>query len=123
MMHITKYDSFSPMYFDPMNEKYIQPDHFTCFVGGCQLVHAIKGLPSVDDCWSTRKSLDAVETAKESMPQGAFSDMQRCMHFADDWEDDKEVWDDYFTDVMIESPLDVAHHCCKFAIVEDAFNV
>jgi hypothetical protein len=45
------------------------------------------------------------------------------MHFADDWEEEKEVWDDYFTDVMIESPLDVAHHCCKFAIIEDAFNV
>jgi len=122
MMHIMKDNSFSPMYFDPMDEKYIQPDHVARFFG-CQLVRAIKGLPSVKDCWSTRESLDAVGTAKESMPWGAFSDMQRCMHFADDWEEVKEVWDDYFTDVKIELPSDVAHHRHKFAIIEDAFNV
>ena len=45
------------------------------------------------------------------------------MHFADDWEEeDKEDWDDYFGDVKIELPTDVAHHRRKFAIVEDAFN-
>ena len=49
MMHIMKDNSFSPMYFDPINEKYIKPDHVARFFG-CQLVHAIKGLPSVEDC-------------------------------------------------------------------------
>ncbi|KAL3765170.1 hypothetical protein ACHAW5_008589 [Stephanodiscus triporus] len=45
------------------------------------------------------------------------------MHFADDWEEeDANVWDDYFGDVKVESPSDVAHHRRKFAIVEDAFN-
>ena len=63
-----------------------------------------------------------VGTAKESMPHGAFSDMQRCMHFADEWEEDKEIWDDFFCDVKVESLVDVAHHRRKFAIVEDAFN-
>jgi hypothetical protein len=49
--------------------------------------------------------------------------MQQCMHFAVDWEEeDKEVWDDYFGDVKVESPPDVAHHRRKFAIVENAFN-
>ncbi len=44
------------------------------------------------------------------------------MHFADDWEEEKEIWDDFFCDVKVESPVDVAHHRRKFAIVEDAFN-
>lgn len=69
MIHIMK------AYFDPMDEKYIQADQVACFFG-CQLVRVIKGLPSVDDCWSTREALDAVRTAKESMPCGVFSDMQ-----------------------------------------------
>jgi hypothetical protein len=48
----------------------------------------MKGLPSIDNCWSTHESLDAVGTAKESMPSDAFYDMMQCMHFADDWEDE-----------------------------------
>ena len=44
------------------------------------------------------------------------------MHFADDWEEEKEIWDDFFCDVKVESPVDVGHHRCKFAIIEDAFN-
>lgn len=57
MIHIMK------AYFDSMDEKYIQADQVTCFFG-CQLVR------------STREALDAVRTAKESMPCGVFSDMQ-----------------------------------------------
>jgi len=75
MIHIMKDELFLLAYFDPMDEKYIQADEVTRFFG-CQLVHAIKGLPSVDHCWSTREALDAVGTAKESMPCSAFSDMQ-----------------------------------------------
>ena len=45
------------------------------------------------------------------------------MHFTDDWEEEGDVWDDYFTDVKVESPMDVAHHHRTFAVVEDAFNV
>ena len=75
MIHIMKDESFTPSHFYPMDEKYIQADQVACFFG-CQLVRVIKGLPSVDDCWSTREALDAVRTAKESMPCGVFSDMQ-----------------------------------------------
>ncbi len=86
-------------------------------------MQVITGLPSVKDCWSTCKTLDAVGTAKESMPCGAFSDMQRCMHFADDWEEKEgDVWNNYFTDVKIELQTEVEHHHCRFAIIEDAFN-
>jgi hypothetical protein len=122
MIHIIWNDAFKLAHFDLFDEKYIPADNIARFFG-YQLVRAIKSLPSVDNCWSTRKALDAVGTAKESMPCGAFSDMQRCMHFADNWEEkERDVWNDYFTDVKVESPTEVAHHCRKFAIIEDAFN-
>ena len=117
-----KDDHFLPSHFDPMDEKYIQADHVARFFR-CQLVRAIKGLPSVDDCWSTLGALDAVGTAMESMPCRAFSDMKRCMHFADDGEEEGDAWDDYFTDVKVELLMDMVKHCCKFVIIEDAFNV
>ncbi len=121
-IHIIRNDASKPAHFDTFNEKFISVDYVARFFG-CQLVQAIKSLPSVDNCWSTRKALDAVGIAKESMPCGAFSDMQRCIHFADDWEEKEgDVWNDYFTDVKVKSPSEVAHHCCKFAIIEDAFN-
>ena len=86
-------------------------------------MRAIKGLPLIEDCWSTHEALDAIGTAKESMPGGAFTDMHRCMHFANDWdEEDGDIWVDSFTDSKIESPAECAWHCRKFAIVEDAFN-
>ena len=60
---------------------------------------------------------------KESMPCGAFADMHRCMHFADDWEEeDGDIWTDFFTDSKIESPAECAWHRRKFAIVKDTFN-
>jgi hypothetical protein len=45
------------------------------------------------------------------------------MHYGDDWEEEEgDVWNDFFTEVMVESPPEVVNCCCKFAIVEDAFN-
>jgi hypothetical protein len=41
---------------------------------------------------------------------------------SDNWEEEEEVWDKYFTDVKVESLLGVAHHRHKFGIIEDAFN-
>jgi hypothetical protein len=32
------------------------------------------------------------------------------MHFTDDWEEEKENWDDFFCDVKVELPVVVAHH-------------
>ena len=121
MIHIIRNDAFKPAHFDLFDEKYISVDNVASFFG-CQLVQAIKGLPSVNNCWSTRNALDAFGSAKERMPCGAFSDMQRCMHFADDWEEKEgDVWNNYFTDVKVELPGEVAHHSRKFAIIKDAF--
>ena len=122
MIFIVRNGLFKPNHFDPFDEKHISADHVAHFFG-CQLAWAIKGLPSVNNCWSTCEALDAFGTAKESMPCGAFSDMQQCRHFADDWEEKEgDVWNDYLTDVKVELPTEVAHHCCKLAIIEDAFN-
>jgi hypothetical protein len=50
--------------------------------------------------------------------------MQWCIHFADDWEEEEgDVWKNYSTEVKVELPLKMAHHCHKFEIVEYAFNV
>ncbi|KAL3778367.1 hypothetical protein ACHAW5_008310 [Stephanodiscus triporus] len=121
MTEIIRKRAYRPEHVDPFDRKFITANHVARFFG-CQLARAIKGLPSVQQCWSTRESLEAIGTVKESMPCGAFSDMQRCMHFADDWDDDDgEVWDDNFSDKKVDSPIDIAHHRGKFGIVEDAF--
>ena len=111
-----------PEYYDPYNKKFITADHVACFFG-CQLVRVIMGLPSICNCWSTHESLDTIGTLKESMPWGAFSDLQRCMHFADNWEEeDGEVWGENFVNKKVKLPIDIAHFCRKFAIIEDTFN-
>ena len=52
-----------------------------------------------------------------------FSGMQQCMHFADNWEEeDKEIWDDYFSNMRIGLLLNVAHRWRKLEIIVDAFN-
>jgi hypothetical protein len=106
---------FKPSHYNSFDNIIISADHVARFFG-CQLVCAIKGLPSIDEYWSTREALDAVGTAKESMPHSAFSDMQRCMHFADDWvENEGEVWNDYYSNEKVDLPTEVAHHRRKFA--------
>ena len=58
----------------------------------------LSGLPSVEDTWSTRESLDAVGTVKEIFIQDTFRDMYQCMNLSDDWDeeennDDNVEWD------------------------------
>ena len=57
------------------------------------------------------------------MPVVAFQDINRCLHFADDWaEEDGEDWDDIYLDDKYKS-RSTAKHCNKFGIVEGAHNV
>jgi hypothetical protein len=88
---------------------------------GCQQCRAIRGFPSVDDSWSTRCPIDAIAPLKECMPCNAFTDMYRCLHFADDFDDDEE-WNDIFFDEKHVSPGVMASHQQKFGEVEDAIN-
>jgi hypothetical protein len=122
MIEVIRKQAFKLNHYNPFDEKYITANHVAQFFG-CQLVRAIRGLPLVNDCWSTRKVLDVIGTAKESMPHGAFLDMQRCMYFVDDWdEEDGDVWEDNYVNPKVDSPINMTHHCQKFGIVEDAFN-
>ena len=82
-----------------------------------------RGHPSVLDSWSTRESLDAVPPLKDSMPQDAFKDIHRCMHFSDDWDDDGDCeWDEVYSDERFNASPNVEHHRRKFEHIEDAFN-
>jgi len=52
----------------------------------------------------------------------AFKDMHRCLHFADDWEEDADAdWEDTYLDEKVEAPA-TAKHRVNFGMVEDAFN-
>jgi len=45
------------------------------------------------------------------MPRSAFSGMQWCMHFADDWEEKEgDVWNNHYTDEKVDLPTEVVHH-------------
>jgi hypothetical protein len=55
------------------------------------------------------------------MSRDAFTDIYRCLHFADDFDDDKE-WSDIFFDKKHVSPGVMANHRRKFGEVEDAIN-
>ena len=57
------------------------------------------------------------------MPQDAFKDIHRCMHFSDDWDDDADCeWDEVYSDERVNASPTVAHHRRKFEHIEDAFN-
>jgi hypothetical protein len=66
--------------------------------------------------------LKAVSSIKEAMPQDAFKDLCRCMHFADDWEDDGERWSEKYHHVKEEPSEETATHQRKFSILEDGYN-
>ena len=81
------------------------------------------GYPSIEDSWSTRNASKAVSVAKETMTQGAYKDMHRCMHFTNNWEEcDGIEWSDKYLNKKVVAPDGVAHHRQKFCILKDAFN-
>ena len=110
---------WKPRWFDPDNGTIILADHVARMFG-CQQCRSIRGFPSIDECWSTRCPLDSIAPLKESMPRDAFTDMYRCLHFADDFDEDEE-WSDIFFDEKHVSP-ETAKHRRKFGEVEDAIN-
>jgi hypothetical protein len=44
------------------------------------------------------------------------------MHFADDWEEDDNRWDETYHNVKEEPLEDIAHHCRRFSVLEDGYN-
>ena len=73
--------------------------------------------------WSTRRVLDAIGPVKNCMPQDAFRDLLRCLHFADDWELAEDGgWDTIYSDVKVEPEDGTAKHRKEFSIIGDAYN-
>ena len=110
---------WKPRWYDPDNGCVILTDHVTRMFG-CQQCRAIRGFPAVDNSWSTRCLINAVVLLKECMPHDAFTNMYWCLHFADDFDNDKE-WSDIFFDKKHVSP-EMASHQRKFGEVKDAIN-
>ena len=58
---------------------------------------------------------------KESIPQGALSDLIWCMYFSDDWDDERGKWDSFYVKKK-EGPKDgIAQHQ-KHGQLEDAYT-
>ena len=58
----------------------------------------------------------------EIMPQEVLKDLIRCMHFADDWDDERDVWESFYMNKK-EVPKDgTAQHWKKHAQLKDAYN-
>ena len=121
MTHIMRSDGYKPKWYDPENNHVILGDH-VCRFFGVQTARMLRGYPSINDTWPSRESLDEVGVVTKCMSKNAFQDMYRCLHFADDWDEEDGVkWDDVYLDSKYKSP-DLARHRAKFATVEDAYN-
>ena len=125
MAYLVMHHDFKPQYYDPMGDKkkneykYITADHVARFYG-VMIARIWSNNTSIDNMWSVREILDAVPPVKESMPQDAYKDIYRCMHFVDDWEVDSDSeWDEYFMDPKVGGVGSTATHRTKFSIVKD----
>ena len=121
MTYIILQFGWKPKYYNPEKGIIITADH-VCRFYGAMLGRMLSGNPSIDDMWSTRCAFKAVGPVKESMPQDAMKDLCRCMHFADDWEEDDERWNELYDADKEAAPEDMARHRRKFGVLEDAYN-
>ena len=62
------------------------------------MANMLCGNKSIPGMYSTTEYFDAVGLVKESMPQDALKDLVWCMHFADDWDDKRGVWESFYMD-------------------------
>ena len=110
---------YKPKFYNPKEGLVITTDHVARFYG-VMLCRAMTGNKSILDIWSTRSVHKANPSIKECMPQDAFKDLCRCMHFADDWEGGDLRWNEKYDDAKVETPEESARHRQKFGILEDA---
>ena len=120
ILHSIKDKGWTPLYYRPADGKVISADDVARFFG-CQLARSLRGNPSIQRTWSTRKSLDAIGTCMECMPKNVSQDIYTCLHFDDNW-DGGDEWDDMYADSKKCSPEGTAKHRQKFSMFEDGFN-
>ena len=121
MAYIMKEKQYKPVYYKPSDGVIITGDHI-CRFYVIMLGRSLCGGKSIEDIWSTRSTFKAEGSIKESMPQDAFKDLCRCLHFADDWEEEDSQWMDTYPHAKEEPAEDTARHRRKFAVIEDAYN-
>ena len=121
MMELVLHDGYNPRFYKPKDDYVILADHVARSFG-CQHARMMKGHPSMEHSWSTRDSLFHVELCAKSMLLSAFMDVHRCLHFANDWEDDSDAdWEDVCLNKKYEASA-TAKHRVQFGMVEDEFN-
>ena len=121
MTYIMEHKGYKPKYYNPSKNVVITGDHVCRFYGIC-IGRMLSGNRSVEDIWSTRDAFSAVGPIKESMPQDAFKDLCRCMHFADDWEEDDERWNEVYADDKEAVTEGTARHRRKFGTLEGGYT-
>ena len=99
----------TPKYYNPKKGLVITADHVARFYG-TMMCRAITGNKSILDIWLTRSIHKANAAIKECMPQDAFRDLCRCMHFADDWEENDLRWNETCDDTKEDMPEETARH-------------
>ena len=121
MTYIMEHKDYKPKYYNPSKNIVITGDHICRFYGVC-IGRMLSGNGSIADVWSTRDPFSAVGPIKESMPQDAFKDLCRCMHFVDDWEDDDERWNKVYADRKEDIVEGTARHRRKFGTLEGGYT-
>ena len=65
----------------------------------------------------------SVGPVKDSMSQDSLKDLLRCMHFSDDWDNDRGFdWDSFYADEKEDLKPGTAEHWKTFSQIEDAYN-
>ena len=118
MLHIMDTQLYKPKYCNPAEGDMIS-DSDVARLYGVLLGHSLSGCGAITDLWSTRDAFSACGSIKENMPQDTFKDLSRCMHFADDWDDDDERWDEVYADEKEEVPEGMARHFSKHRTLEN----
>ena len=121
MIYIMKHKAWKPKFYNPSAVVVITGDlvgHFH----GVMLAGMLTANRSIDDIWSTCHTFSANGPIKESMPQDAFKDLCRCLHFADDWEEDDERWNEVYEHKKGAAPENTANHRRKFGVLEYGYN-
>jgi hypothetical protein len=113
-------DGYNPRYYT--GDKVITGDHVARFYGAC-LGRMLTGGRSIDQIFSTREILDAVQSIQAAVTKGALEDLTTCLHYSDDWDPkDDGVWDDVYSDDKVAANEGTAPHRLKHGQLEDGYN-
>ena len=103
MLYIIRHQGYHPRYYKPEEDKVILGHHVAQYFG-IETCRMLRGFPSIEETWSSCEPLFHIGVCTESMLLGAMYDLNRCMHFTDDWEeDDGIIWEDVYLDKKVRN--------------------